>query len=247
VFVWNGAKFGWAEMAKRCRAERTPTLIMERGIFARMRYTQIDHVGFNHTASWAGRVDGTAPPEGPSRQMETFGPCKSLAKRHSGYLLVLLQMPGDAQLADSELHHPGPFVEAVQDAAPPDLDIRVRAHPHCPWSCGTSGRARMIDGDLADAIAGARFCLTINSNAGNEALGMGCPVLCLGPALYSLAGVAMPTSLANLAVGIRWMLDVPGQNAGRTTAYLEWLACRQWSNAELAQGDVLRGLIDAAM
>jgi capsule polysaccharide modification protein KpsS len=87
--------------------------------------------------------------------------------------------------------------------------------------------------------------LTVNSNAGNEALAMGCPVLCVGPALYAMAGVAMLTHLVNLAGRIAWMRDCRFDEAA-VKNYLYHLACRQWTGEELAEGTALKGLLDAA-
>jgi hypothetical protein len=146
---------------------------------------------------------------------------------------------------DSELHHPKPFVQAIDDALPDGVEVKVRAHPLSKWECGTHGRARMLDGTLEDAVAGAKFCVTINSNAGNEALAWGCPVLCFGPALYGMAGVAKTTTLADLSSSLQEMLDGWKPDRKALTNYLYWLACRQWSVDEIADGwplDMVMGL-----
>jgi len=219
---------------------------MERGFFDRSNYTQIDHQGFNHSASWVDRLAGAAPPAGPERFRAVRGEIKPIRARRTGHILVLLQLPGDAQLKDSEIRHPAPLVRAVEDAAPLGVELRVRAHPMSNRQWPTPNRARMIGGELEDAVGSARFAVTINSNSGNEALAWGCPVLCLGPAIYARAGAAYATKLADLPAAIGTMLDGwrPKQDVVRN--YLYWLACRQWSSAELRDGETLRGLLDAA-
>lgn len=246
VFLWNGVHGRWGRIAQRCRQEGIQTFLMERGFFDRLHWTQIDHQGFNHTASWAAGLGGPCPPEGPQRFLRAWGrKPKRVRRSRGGYVLVLCQVPADAQLQDSEIRHPGPLVQAVEDATPTGVEIRVRAHPLSAWSCGTGGRSRMIETPLADAIAGAAFAVTINSNAGNEALAWGCPVLCLGPALYGMAGVAMQTGLSHLAELMQLMRDGwrPGQKDVEN--YLYHLACRQWSCEELLAGAALEALLAA--
>ncbi|KKM25978.1 hypothetical protein LCGC14_1589480, partial [marine sediment metagenome] len=247
VFVWgvHGLK---GRLAERFRAAGKTAMVMERGFFDRFNYTQIDHAGFSHTASWTSAATNwlKAPRGAKSRFRSVWRNRAAGFGARAGYLLVLLQTPGDAQLAGTEIHHPGPLVQAIEAAAPLGLDIRVRHHPLSPWRCGTTGRARMVDGDLRKAIAGAEFCVTINSNAGNEALAMGCPVLCLGPALYAMAGVARRSSLADLPRAIAEM-DAgwrPENDAVR--AYLAHLAHRQWTCEELADGRPLAEVLGDA-
>ena len=248
MFVWNGLHGRWAAVVEHCRAEGIAVLIMERGFFDRRHYTQIDPCGFNHTAGWATEVAPAAPAGGAERFLRASGrkPERTRETR-SGYILVLCQMPGDAQLQSSALRHPGPWVQAMEDASPTAVEIRVRAHPLSAWSCGTIGRARMIRGTLEEALRGAAFAATINSNAGNEALAWGCPVLCLGPALYGMAGVALQTKLAALPRAVCQMLWDGWHPARRDVEnYLYRLACRQWSHEELAEGSVLKRFLAAA-
>lgn len=247
MFLWNGVHGRWGLIAERCRRDGIRTFIMERGFFDRFRCTQIDGRGFNHTASWAADLRQPAPPEGPQRFARVWGrKPRRIRRTKSRRVLVLCQVPADAQLRDSELHHPGPFVQAVEDAAPPGVEIRVRAHPLSAWSCGTSRRSRMTQAALGKALADAAFAVTINSNAGNEALARGCPLLCLGPALYAIAGVAMQTKLCRLADLMQLMLDGWRPAQGDVENYLYQLACRQWSSQELARGDVLERLLAEA-
>lgn len=246
VFVWNGARGRRAEFVRRLRADGIPALIMERGFFDRFNFTQIDRQGFNHTASWATGVREPAPAVGADRFQAVWGARRPMKARKRGYILILLQVSDDAQLSQSEIHHPGPFVQAVQDAAPPEMEIRVRAHPRSTWRRDTRGRAKILKGSLERAVRNARFAATINSGSGNEALALGCPVLCLGPALYSIAGAAQQTKLADLREAIESMLGGWRPDGRTVKNYLHWLASRQWTCEELAEGTVLETLLDDA-
>jgi len=103
----------------------------------------------------------------------------------------------------------------------------------------------VLGGTLREAVDGAAFAVTVNSNSGNEALAWGCCVLSLGPSLYALAGAACRTGLAGLEHALEAMADGWTPEPATVTNYLYWLACRQWSRDELAHGDVLRRLLDA--
>ena len=223
AFMWNGISEHRRRIAEQLRAAGTTTFIMERGFFDRYRYTQIDDQGFNHTASWALTLNRPAPPEGRSRLRRSFGHTEPMRPRAGGYILVLGQVAWDNQLRDSEIQEPTDLVQAVEHATPSGAELRVRTHPQDGGSRDGSNRARLLDGTLKDAVAGARFAITINSNAGNEALGWGCPVLCLGPALYAMTGVAKQTKLAALAAAIEMMLDGWAPPADAVQNYLRWL------------------------
>ena len=224
---------------------------MERGFLDRFNHTQIDHAGFNHTASWAVDIAGPAPVDGVGRLaglIETIGPPRPARPRSSGHVLILGQVPGDAQLCDSEIRHAEDLVRAVEKAAGAGVELRFRPHPLGSWRTRRGGRTTTLDGELGDAIDAARFAITINSNSGNEALLRGCPVLCLGPALQAIAGVAIQTSLAGLKRNIELMLDGWRPDSRRALSYLHWLAARQWTTDELAGagGGVLARLLSAA-
>ena len=243
--VWNGVKRPAGAIADRARQAGAKVLVMERGFFDRMAHTQLDFHGFNHRASWASRLGRPAPIGGAERFRQVWGTEPTpMRSRRDGYILVLGQVSRDAQVRDSEIHHAGPLAQAVEDAAPRDVDIRIRPHPLARWCRPADARAAVIEGDLRTAIAGARFVVTINSNAGNEALAWGCPVLCFGPSLYGMAGVALQTHLVDMPASIRLMLDGWRPPRDMTANTLAHLACRQWSRGELARGTVLKRLLD---
>ncbi len=254
VFLWNAAKGRSGEYARRFRGQGAVVFVMEHGWFDRRRHVQIDHKSFAHAASWATRehFDSPAPDEGRMRFRRAFGrlpkPLKS-AKTRRGYILVLLQVPGDSQLRDSEIDSPDPLVRAVEAAARVGCDIRVRPHPLHDWTptgpraCEANGRTPTMGGPLREAVEGAAFCVTINSTAGIEALALGCPVLCLGPALYATAGVTLQTSLADMPAAMAKMAAGWRPTTKAVHNFLYHLACRQWTFDEIAGGTVLGGLL----
>ncbi|GAG09572.1 unnamed protein product, partial [marine sediment metagenome] len=241
VWMWNAWKGARKKLRLELQAAGVTVMTMEHAFFDRRRErVQIDHQGFSQMASWCRpEVFKTVPTGGADRLcMMADGSPAVQASRQSGYILVILQVPNDGQLFDSEIQTPGPLVRTVEASAPEGVEIRVRAHPVQPWNCGTNRRARMSeDKTLDEDIAGARFCLTINSTAGVKAIGMGCPVLCLGPAMYATAGVAMQTSVADMPQAIQKMLDGWCPIPAGAVNFLCHLACHQWTFAELAKGE----------
>ncbi len=97
---------------------------------------------------------------------------------------------------------------------------------------------------LEDAVARARFCVTINSNAGSEALALGCPVLCFGPALYEMGHVAVKTSRKTLMADILDLLAGACPTQDAVVNYLYHLACHQYGLDELRRGDCLRRIME---
>jgi hypothetical protein len=225
VIIWNGRKGMRGRITDLFREKGIPTIIVERGFFDRAHHAQIDAVGFNHTASWVPRLHELAPEIG--FRLDAMGIKPQPFVQRKGYALVLGQTPGDAQL-DSLPVHPDELLDLVQAAAG-DVEVRYRPHPNVVRE----------QRPLADDLAGAAFCLTINSNAGNDALAVGVPVLAFGPALYTIAGVAKRTTPEALVEDMAAMRRgwKPEDNA--VASYLCWLACRQYTNEEFAEGKVL--------
>jgi hypothetical protein len=247
AFIWNGVHGRRERIVNELRNRGVPVMVMERGFFDRFNHTQIDHAGFNHTASWAVDIAGPAPVSGVARFTDlvaTIGPQVPARSRSSGHILILGQVSGDAQLRDSEIQHAEYLVSAVENAVGPDVDIRFRAHPMDSWRSGRND----LDGELSDAIDAARFAVTINSNSANDSLLRGCPVLCLGPALPCIAGVAIQSSLTGLQRNMELMLSGWKPDPRRTLSYLHWLADRQWTIDELTGADerVLSRLLSRA-
>jgi len=235
VFIWNGMKRFAPSLVSRFRSQGTAVIICERGFFQRLQYTQLDYIGFSHTASWVEQLAKPSPPQGRVRLFKVLGnhPIRQL-RRSDGYILVLGQVSGDAQLAGAELRCSSALRDAVVKAAPAGMKVVLRHHPLCHVS---------RQGSLCEAVRGARFCVTINSNSANEAIASGCPVMALGPSLFTMAKVALPATVENLRQQLQIMAD--GWCVGNNQAfnYLNHLACRQFNEAEIREGSVLRSIL----
>jgi hypothetical protein len=241
ALVWNGVKGRTGRIHDRLRQKGVATWILERGFFDRMRHVQIDPDGFGHRASWASELADCPPPRcGRDRFFKAWGsrPAPQRA-RDGGVVLLLCQVDGDAQLRDCPIRHAPTLVAAVSEACPPGLELAVRPHPLFPFD-----HPRVLGGSLAQAVRQARFCVTLNSNAANEAIAWGCPVLTLGPCLAARAGASLAGSLPTLRDDLLDMRDgwCPADEQAHRLLY--HLAARQYDNAELAEGGVLRDLLN---
>ena len=243
LFAWNwGRNPAWVKMVSDHRERGIAVFTMERGWLDRYQYTQIDHKGFNHTASWAPHVSQTAPTDGPERYRmlcERLSPRIGVKRRLKGYILLLGQTGGDTQMRHSEIHHPEALCESVVANLPAGLEVVFRPHPQSKYRPSI---IPTIGGSLEDALAGAQYALTINSNAGNDALWNGCPVMCFGPALYEIAGAARRTTISTLMHDLEFMARWEPDEK-RVTSYFHWLASRQWNRDELEQGSCLEQLL----
>lgn len=246
VFVWNGRRGSYRLPLKAAARHRVPIFVAEHGFFDRRAHTHFDHRDILHWASWANDWDRPAPPEGSERLARVWPDALQPFEKRNGYVLVLGQIKGDAQMQESETDSSTALTKAVARSLPEGVVGRFRRHPRARVA-----RVQYLPPceaeTLREAVAGAQFCVTINSNAGNEALAWGCPVLCFGPALYEQAGVALPTSMATLTDDLKTMLAGWRPETGRVRNYLQWLACRQFSQEEIRQGEMLRGLIGRAL
>ena len=250
LFVcWNGRKWWYEKATAKARETGLPMLMMEHGFWDRRAYTQIDHVGILHWASWVGGLSRPAPREGAER-LRQFYPdgIKQTARRRKGHVLVIGQVQGDSQMDDSEVDSATALSRMVARTMPdyPGELACFRPHPN----------ARVVRKEylprceaetLEDAVAGARFAVMINSNSGNECLALGCPVLTLGPSVYGAAGVAHTTSGGTFAKDFAEMMEGWTPDNDSVENYLEWLACRQWSQNEIRSGKALRMLVGRAM
>jgi len=233
------------DAVRAMRQAGVPVYIMERGFFNRMYWTQIDTKGFNHRASWCcDMLCEPAPLEGRGRFEAVWGaPVVPLAPREGGYILVLGQTSGDAQLSESEVTHPKPLIQAMERALPDKYELVFRPHPVYAWRCCGTRATECVAGSLKEAVAGARFVVTINSNSGNEALAWGCPVVAFGPAPYCKAGAATPASVSQLPDVLLGALRGEVPDAAVVENYLYHLACRQYGIDELRSGEALVPLL----
>ena len=162
AFIWNGIR-GRAESVRLTRAQGCPVVIMERGFFDRMRYTQLDRAVFNAEAAWASEIRRPAPADGAERFAAVWKrPRKVLRPRERGYILVLLQVPHDSQLRNSEIQAPKQLLQVIDAIAPPGIEIVCRSHPRLSYRVPPTCGIKPIGGTLEEAVAGARFVLTVN-------------------------------------------------------------------------------------
>lgn len=261
--VWNGRKdTAFVDYANRIG---TPVIRIEHGFYKRQDYSQADHEGVLHWTSWRRDIRLPAPPEGEERLADFYPDGLEPMGLRAGHILVLGQCPGDSQLDESEITGPIPLQRFVKDALPDGAVAYFRPHPHASKTTPNPMHRTLPQlklgavkdeaveycktkqgPGLAAALDRAAFVITINSNAIVEALAAGVPVLAFGPNLGIDAGVVKRTTIATLKDDIQTMLAGWCPRTDDVRNYLEWLAARQYSNAELADPTYVAALLESA-
>jgi hypothetical protein len=251
IIVWNGMRSEFAGTVAKARAEGIKVLQMEHGFYDRSRYFQADHKGILHWASWTGNLAAeiTENTEIKRKRFEKVWPAgiKPIRYKKDGYILVLGQVSEDTQMLESEIRSGLQLDHAVYNAIK-DLKITAFFRAHPKDAKAYFGRRKYLPESthqsLAEAAAGAKFVIAINSNSCVECLAMGVPVMAFGPATFLQAGVAQKTSLQTLRNDIiqAWQkMDLPEQE--KINNYLYTLAAKQYSLDELREGSIFnRGL-----
>lgn len=173
--------WGW-RMGLRLKLQGKRVLVMERGYLGdRFAWTSLGWDGLNGLAKFH------APDDGGERFRKHFGPLQPW-KEGGEYALVVGQVAGDASLRGKNLV---PWY-AQMAALLGDQGHHVVFRPH---PRGHSGRmkikgAETRTGDLAEALAGAKFVVTFNSNTGVDAVVAGVPAIVMdeGGMAYPVAG-----------------------------------------------------------
>lgn len=252
VFVWGDRKNRTLEWQQFAQRNGSVLVYVEHGWFDRSGSVQIDTHGIQHRASWAqGPYDGGSHP---------FS-LQPVVARDQGYALVLGQVPGDAQLADSELAGPAPLLRYLSRAAPRDIPIRYRPHPAGPplnmarfprveLSPNITPRAdyhthKNGGSGLSADLDGARFAVAINSTALMEASMAGVPCLAFGPACGLNNGAYHPATIGSLPRDIGDMMGgwVPAD--GAVDNLVGELFSRQHSPDDLRNPEYMIGVLDA--
>jgi len=247
MFIWNGMAEHYKHITAKAVGDGIPVFRIEHGFYDRMVYSQIDSQGILHWSSWAKDTASPCPAWGAERFRQVHrDPIKQITPRNSGYVLALGQCVNDTQLIDSEIKS-GLKLEKIVWGGLHGSGVKAmfRPHPLDHTEGKHAGRLpRCPANTLEEAIAGARFVVTVNSNAAVQALAMGCPVMCFGPSIGIAAKAVYPTTMQTIVAGFKTLCDgwVPEQDAVEN--YLYWLACRQWSFGEISEGTILKNLIE---
>jgi len=160
-------------------------------------------------ATWTLRL-ATLPFRGRQARRTVDG----LAKGRDPYFVFPMQLDSDSQV---RLHSSYPdmtsaleyVISSFASHMPAPCRLVVKAHPlDNGWTnfrrrvrmlagrYGISDRVDYIDGgDLQALIGSARGVVTLNSTVGLTALGLGCPLICLGTAIFDRPGLTFPGGL----------------------------------------------------
>lgn len=207
--------WGWRN-GQRCKEYGHTVLLMERGyIDDRFKWTSLGWEGLNGKAVWH-----ETPAE--NRFEKLFPELMKPWRRRDGYALVLGQVNGDAAVQHIDID--SWCSRTVRELLKLGHDVRYRPHPvsvqrnhrlpavTCP----------ILSGTLEEALAGAGFAVTFNSNSGVDAVMEGIPTIAMDP-----GSMAWPVT----SHGLEDELVTPDRSA-----WCNDLAWRQWSIDEIQSG-----------
>jgi hypothetical protein len=192
----------------------------------------------------------------PPQHVKVIGrPAQAKIETKDDYVLVVLQVAGDAQHGEYP-YQPIKFAEKAITSIrrTPGRRVVIRTHPMASYETieakfGGLDRVEIHNGRevaLKRDLAGCGYVVTFNSNVVNQAILAGVPCAVVGPHLAAIEGVTM-FSRGPLDTGIDrvigamedgWQMDVD-----RAKQYLLALCSYQHCPAEIANGEILKTLL----
>lgn len=158
------ACWGW-RLGGALRARGHSVLVMELGYLGdRLAWTSLAWNGLNNRGAVPAPVD-----DGGARFARHFGHMLKPENPDGGYALIIGQVPGDASLRGRDLR---PWYAEQAARHGQHMPVYFRPHPEAiklGHGFDVPG-APIMDGPLADALAGARVVVTYNSNTGVDAV-----------------------------------------------------------------------------
>ena len=191
-------------------------ICMEAGYIGE-RYEHLWSLGFNGLNGRADFLNDDVPGDRWSR-LESDAHLQPIRAARVGYPLLLGQVPGDANVRGVNL----PAFYAVAKRHFPDLVFR----PHPLHAYASKALPQCRAETLAEALDGASFAITHNSNAGVDAVLRGVPVIAMdeGSMVYGLAGHS-------------FKIPPPPVTTESRLAWAHRIAYAQWTPEEIERGD----------
>jgi hypothetical protein len=160
--------------------------ILERGYIGdRFSWTS---VSFGGGLNGRGEFRG---PDDPSRFEENFAYLMKPWRLMPGYALIMGQVIGDQSIRGVDID--SWYAATVQALTTRGLDVRFRPHPRASRQRIGAVPCLGVQGTLAEALAGAAFTVTYNSNSGVDSALAGVPTIAMdrGSMAWDVSGHAL--------------------------------------------------------
>lgn len=181
---------GWRQDHQDLAAKHKRAIVVEWGYFDRINSKNDSTKG--HWQLSPDRLNNLPDGEFPPDRFYATG-VKLIERMHNadGYVLICGQVKCDAAVMG--IDYPRWIAEQIDKYSARGERVKFRPHPKEPDYYGVSP-SMLLDGTLDDALAGAKFIVCYNSNAGHDALIAGVPVVCdpIAP-YYELSGEVIPS------------------------------------------------------
>lgn len=209
--------WGW-RVAENYRNKGYNILVMERGYIGdRFKWTSLGWNGLNGRATW------NKPHDDGGRFNRNFSSlvCDYNSNRN-GYALIIGQVPGDMSIKRVNMADWYNRAFLAMERKFGNGNVKFRQHPVAKQR-GFASPFPSLDGDLKDALAGAKIVVTFNSNTGVDALLAGVPTIACDHG-------SMAWPVANHGI------DDTRLEVRDRRAWLNALAWKQWTLEEIASG-----------
>lgn len=200
-----------------------PVVVIDHGYMKRVQ--TIANMASGYLQVGIGRL-GWVPPHAPADRLAALGiKAQSRAPRQIRRALILGQVGFDA----SHRRAPDQLVACYERLAEELIAAGARSVAYRGHPLGADVRPRItLDGmsGIEDAVERADLVVSLNSNAGLDALIAGCPAVTLMDSHYAALAYRWPVRVA--------LIEPPP--AQRVTTHLERLAYAQWTVEEIREG-----------
>jgi len=254
VFIWNGGLGKEIEIAEKCRQQGTPLYFMELGWLPQTNTFYFDPKGVNYASTlpdWRYKEISGAESDFTRTKLAFY---HNKVARLTGlefeddFVFVPFQVENDSQIKKYS-----PRIKKMQElidycVAYIPGNIYFKKHPKDdPGELRFPGRCKVYQtGTTHDFLIHkqCRYCVTINSTVGVEALSYNKPVITLGQAFYGGRGLTYEVGDDNqMKAAVEWA-EAGSVAIGRIYAFLCYLFQRQWHQKELENPEKVLTLID---
>lgn len=254
LFMWNGGLGKEKEIAAKCKEQGTPVYFSELGWLPQMNTFYFDTEGVNYASTltkWQYENVGLNEYDKLFLNSNLSYYHNIIAKRtcqelpEEDYVFAPLQVERDSQIINYSpyIKKMQEFVDYLEQFLPGK--VIIKKHPKDdPGKIIMPDRFIYTDkGTTHDYLKDCKYCVTINSTVGIEALSYYKPVITLGKAFYSGRGISYSVNNEQDMYAAINKCETGMIANGIVSHFLHYLFTRQWHIKQLENTHKVMGLI----
>jgi capsular polysaccharide export protein len=249
LFCWRGLHQKELPLIEQCRKQGTAIYFSEMGWFPQVSTLYFDRKGINYGSTitdWKYEPLTKEQEQELNAHLANYHQCiaKTTGIKKDDFVFVPFQVESDSQLwyYSPRFKKMQELVDYVSEYIPGR--IIFKKHPK-----GTYGEIKIPShcelvetGTTHDYLTQCRYCVTINSTVGLEAMTYMKPVVTLGQSFYGGKGAYIVNNDADMEAGIKWA-EQGRVSVGIVRAFLHYLFSRQWHKTQLNNPDKVMSLV----